>query len=175
MTWAEFQPKRAGPPAKLLLFVAKMKVGVGPGEHSSQGRPNRPLWDRGRDTEHMSRDHEDAVHETLNRIGDRWTIYVVRTLSDGPKRFSQLKRRIKDISSRMLILTLKKLERDGIVVRTAATQRIDYRLTELGLTFLEPVILLLAWADGHRPEVEAARERYDATRPRKPLSVARTG
>jgi DNA-binding HxlR family transcriptional regulator len=151
-----------------------MKLSAAPGDQSNQRRANRPLWDPGRGTEHMSRDHQDAVHETLNRIGDRWTVYVVRTLSDGPKRFSQLKRRIKDISSRMLILTLKKLERDGIVIRTVTTPRIDYRLTALGLTLLEPVDLLLTWADDHRPEVEAARELYDAARPRKPVSVART-
>ncbi len=123
-------------------------------------------------------DHE-LSHDTLNRVGDRWSVYVVRTLSDGPKRFNQLKRKIGDVSSRMLILTLKKLERDGIVARTvqAVTQpsRIDYRLTPLGMTFLEPLVLLLTWADEHRPEVEAARERYDAARRSKSAASVRTG
>ncbi len=132
----------------------------------------RPVRTRARGLLH------ELGHETLNRLGDRWTIYVVRALRDGPRRFNQLKRKIGDVSSRMLTLTLKKLERDGIVARTAdaATQpRVDYRLTPLGMTFLEPLLLLLIWADEHGPEVEAARELYDAARRTEPAPAARTG
>jgi DNA-binding HxlR family transcriptional regulator len=121
------------------------------------------------------KDPDIAVRETLHRVGDRWTIYVVRTLRDGPQRFNRLKRKITNISARMLTLTLKKLERDGIVVRTSATMKatkVDYSLTELGLTFLEPVSALVAWADHHRLQVQAARERYDAARRGKPAQIA---
>src|SRR5450432_3011178 len=113
------------------------------------------------------KDNDRAVRDTLNRVGDRWTIYVVRALRDGPKRFNQLKRKVRKISSRMLTLTLKKLERDGIVARTgalASPSPIEYALTPLGLTFLEPPGALVAWADDHGLEVEAARERYDVSR-----------
>ena len=112
------------------------------------------------------KDSDRAVRDTLNRVGDRWTIYVVRALHNGPRRFNQLKRKVKKISSRMLTLTLKKLERDGIVVRTApaSPSPIEYALTQLGLTFLEPLGALVGWADDHGPEVEAARVRYDASR-----------
>jgi DNA-binding HxlR family transcriptional regulator len=111
-------------------------------------------------------DSDRAVRDTLSRVGDRWTIYVVRALRDGPKRFNQLKRKVRAISSRMLTLTLKKLERDGIVSRNAAASspsRVEYCLTQLGVTLLDPIGALVVWADHHGPEVEAARERYDTT------------
>jgi DNA-binding HxlR family transcriptional regulator len=117
------------------------------------------------DINHTYKDSERPVRETLNRVGDRWTIYVVSALRDGPKRFNQLKRKVSAISARMLILTLKKLERDGIVVRTLAhskSPRVEYRLTQLGRTFLLPIGALVAWAGDHGAEIEAARARYDA-------------
>ena len=123
--------------------------------------------------EHLE-EHEHAARDTLNRVGDRWTIYVVRALRDGPKRFNQLKRKVKAISSRMLTVTLKKLERDGLVARSAAlasSSASEYRLTPLGVTFLDPLSALVAWADDHGAEVEAARQRYDASQRSEPSTL----
>jgi DNA-binding HxlR family transcriptional regulator len=101
----------------------------------------------------------------LDRIGDKWAIYVVDRLGDGPRRFSELNRGIDGITGRMLTVTLRGLERDGIVTRTvhaAVPPRVDYELTELGRTLLETIGQLVAWADAHLGEIEAARAGYDA-------------
>jgi DNA-binding HxlR family transcriptional regulator len=83
-----------------------------------------------------------AVSEVLERVGDKWTVLVVSTLGDGPKRFNELRRSIASISQRMLTLTLRGLERDGLVTRTVfptVPPRVDYELTELGHSLLAPV------------------------------------
>jgi DNA-binding HxlR family transcriptional regulator len=101
----------------------------------------------------------------LDRIGDKWAIYVVDRLGDGPRRFSELNRGIDGITGRMLTVTLRGLERDGIVTRTvhaAVPPRVDYELTELGLTLLDTIGQLVAWADSHLGEIETARAGYDA-------------
>jgi DNA-binding HxlR family transcriptional regulator len=101
----------------------------------------------------------------LGRIGDKWAIYVVDRLGDGPRRFSELHRGIEGITGRMLTVTLRGLERDGIVTRTVhacVPPRVDYELTALGHTLLVPLGQLLAWADEHLGEIEAARTGYDA-------------
>jgi DNA-binding HxlR family transcriptional regulator len=101
----------------------------------------------------------------LNRIGDKWSVYVVSILGDGPKRFSELKRTIDGISQRMLTLTLRGLERDGLVTRTVfptVPPRVDYELTPLGRTLLPPVMALAAWAKANGEQIYAARERFDA-------------
>lgn len=105
-----------------------------------------------------------TAREVLNRVGDKWSVYVVGSLSDGPLRFNELKRRIEGISQRMLTLTLKSLERDGLVTRTVfptVPARVDYELTRLGRTLLEPVLALAKWSEKHRPEIQAARVKYD--------------
>jgi DNA-binding HxlR family transcriptional regulator len=105
-----------------------------------------------------------AVREVLNRIGDKWSVQLVALLQHGPKRFSDLRRSIEGISQRMLTLTLRGLERDGMVTRTifpTIPPRVDYALTPLGKTLLEPILALAAWAESHRFEIQAARERYD--------------
>jgi DNA-binding HxlR family transcriptional regulator len=115
------------------------------------------------------------VRDALSRVGDRWTIHVVRALGDAPRRFNQLKRQLSGISSRMLTLTLKKLERDGMVIRTetpAHSLRVEYRLTPLGTTFLAPIAALVAWADQHGAELEEARERHDSSQRDRTLTVA---
>src|SRR5882724_9596238 len=94
---------------------------------------------------HVSRNGDSAVHETLNRVGDRWSIHIVRGLHERPMRFNQLKRKITDISSRMLAVTLRKLERDGIVSRTTSASSASYQLTPLGVSFLGPVGALVLW------------------------------
>ncbi|WP_224244862.1 winged helix-turn-helix transcriptional regulator [Hyalangium gracile] len=107
-----------------------------------------------------------AAREVLNRVGDKWSVFIVGSLGDGPLRFSDLRRSIEGISQRMLTLTLRGLERDGLVTRTVfptVPPRVEYGLTELGRTLLEPVNALAAWAQNHREAIQAARERFDAS------------
>jgi DNA-binding HxlR family transcriptional regulator len=105
--------------------------------------------------------------QTLDRIGDRWTILVVGALADGPMRFTQLARRIEGISQKMLTQTLRGLERDGLVSRTVHATvpvRVDYELTGLGCTLRAPIAALEQWARDHMGDVLAAREGYDRER-----------
>jgi DNA-binding HxlR family transcriptional regulator len=105
-----------------------------------------------------------AVSEVLARVGDKWTVLVVSALGDGPRRFNELRRALGSISQRMLTLTLRGLERDGLVTRTVfptVPPRVDYELTDLGRSLLEPVKGLGAWALTHRPDIQEARKRFD--------------
>ncbi|WP_406291371.1 winged helix-turn-helix transcriptional regulator [Embleya sp. NBC_00896] len=113
----------------------------------------------------------DASHPTcqlrdvLDRVGDKWSVLVMNLLADGPKRYSELQRRIDGISQRMLTLTLRSLERDGFVDRTVtptSPPRVDYALTGVGATLSDHVAALIAWADAHRDYVADSRLRYDA-------------
>ena len=107
------------------------------------------------------------LREVLDRVGDKWSVLVVLELKEGRQRFNQLKRRIEGISQRMLTETLRQLERDGLVYRTVfAGQplRVEYRLTDLGRTLLEPITALAAWAEQSRPKITAARRLYDRQR-----------
>jgi len=104
------------------------------------------------------------VSQVLGRVGDKWTVIVVTRLGDGSLRFSEIKRQIGDISQRMLTLTLKNLERDGLVTRTVTAvvpPRVDYALTDLGRSLLQPMQALGAWAYAHIGQMDAARARYD--------------
>src|ERR1700757_3970118 len=106
-----------------------------------------------------------AVSDVLARVGDKWTVLVVTTLGDGPKRFNELRRALGSISQRMLTLTLRALERDGLVTRTVTASippRVDYELTQLGRSLLAPVQALGAWALSNRQFIEEARRRFDA-------------
>ena len=108
------------------------------------------------------------VREILERVGDKWSLFVIGRLGDGPQRFTALKRSVDGISQRMLTVTLRGLERDGIVSRTmypVMPPRVEYELTKLGWTLLDAVGALLAWADAHLDEVDAARAAYDARSP----------
>src|SRR5216684_2117103 len=105
-----------------------------------------------------------AVSEVLARIGDKWTVLVVSTLGDGPKRFNELRRALGSISQRMLTLTLRGLERDGLVTRTVfptIPPRVDYELTQLGQSLLKPVNGLGLWARQNRAAIADARRRFD--------------
>jgi DNA-binding HxlR family transcriptional regulator len=105
------------------------------------------------------------VREILDRVGDKWSLYIVGSLREGPLRFNELKRRVEGISQRMLTLTLRGLERDGLVTRTifpTIPPRVDYELTELGRTLLEPVLALVAWVEQSQAAIRDARARYDA-------------
>ncbi|RKG84056.1 winged helix-turn-helix transcriptional regulator [Corallococcus terminator] len=104
-----------------------------------------------------------ATREILSLVGDKWSVMVIVNLAGGAMRFSDLKRAIEGISQRMLTLTLRGLERDGLVKRTVfptTPPRVDYELTRLGQTLIEPVSALAIWAQTHRPEIERAREAF---------------
>jgi DNA-binding HxlR family transcriptional regulator len=106
-----------------------------------------------------------AVSEVLDRVGDKWTVLVVSELGRGPKRFNEIRRALGSISQRMLTLTLRALERDGLVVRTVfptIPPRVEYELTKLGRSLLEPVNGLGLWARRNRATIEDARRRFDA-------------
>jgi DNA-binding HxlR family transcriptional regulator len=105
-----------------------------------------------------------ALGEILARVGDKWTVLVVGVLGDGPKRFSEIRRALGSISQRMLTLTLRGLERDGLVTRTVfptIPPRVDYELTKLGRSLLKPVNGLGLWARQNRATIEDARRRFD--------------
>jgi len=105
-----------------------------------------------------------AVSDVLSRIGDKWSVLVVSRLGDGPKRFNELRRAIGGISQRMLTLTLRGLERDGLITRTVfptIPPRVDYALTALGRDLLNPVSALGAWAIRNQPKIARAREQFD--------------
>jgi DNA-binding HxlR family transcriptional regulator len=105
-----------------------------------------------------------AVSEILSRVGDKWSVLVVKLLGDGSMRFNELRHRIGGISQKMLTTTLRGLERDGFVTRTVTPTippRVDYELTELGRDLLIPVKALANWALRNEPNVQKARERFD--------------
>jgi DNA-binding HxlR family transcriptional regulator len=106
-----------------------------------------------------------AVSEVLARVGDKWTVLVVTVLGAGPKRFNEIRRALGSISQRMLTLTLRALERDGLVVRTVfptVPPKVEYELTKLGHSLLEPVDGLSRWVLRNRTAIEGARQRFDA-------------
>lgn len=107
------------------------------------------------------------IREVLHLVGDKWSVQVVAMLGKGPLRFSVLRRSIEGISQRMLTLTLRGLERDGLVTRhvtPTVPPRVDYELTKLGKTLLEPVLGLVQWAGRNREKLQAARNEFDARR-----------
>jgi DNA-binding HxlR family transcriptional regulator len=106
-----------------------------------------------------------AIASVLARVGDKWSVFVIMTLGDGPKRFNELKRHISGISQRMLTLTLRGLERDGLITRTVfptIPPRVDYELTDLGRGLSKPVQALGEWVFQHKDRIERAREKFDA-------------
>lgn len=106
------------------------------------------------------------VRELLDRVGDKWSVNVIHLLGNGTLRFSDLRRSIDGISQRMLTVTLRGLERDGLVTRTVyavVPPRVDYALTPLGETLLATICDLVRWAEAHTEDVDAARTRYDAS------------
>jgi DNA-binding HxlR family transcriptional regulator len=107
------------------------------------------------------------AREVLQRVGDKWSMYVIDLLGQGTMRFSELNRAVDGITARMLTVTLRGLERDGIVTRTihpVIPPRVDYALTPMGLTLLDAIGALVSWADSHLPEISAAQAVYDARR-----------
>jgi DNA-binding HxlR family transcriptional regulator len=105
-----------------------------------------------------------AISDVLARVGDKWSVLVVTRLGAGSMRFNELRRSIGGISQRMLTLTLRGLERDGLVTRTVfptIPPRVDYALTPLGRDLLEPVSALGDWATRNQAKIARAREKFD--------------
>ena len=113
--------------------------------------------------DHRSQDCR-AVSSVLARIGEKWSVLIIALLGNGPQRFNEIKRAIGGISQRMLTLTLRGLERDGLVKRTVfatVPPRVEYELTDLGRSLWVPVEALGAWARVHLKEIHASREKFD--------------
>ncbi|GAB3562420.1 winged helix-turn-helix transcriptional regulator [Spelaeicoccus albus] len=111
-------------------------------------------------------DDSAFIREVLDRIGDKWTMLTIATLSAGPLRYSDLQASIRGISQRMLTQTLKQLERDGLITRTAYAEvppRVEYALTDLGRSLIEAVTAMTRWAAAHHTEIAANREASDLT------------
>lgn len=105
------------------------------------------------------------IRDVLDRIADKWSLLVIATLERGRLRFSELQAHIPGVSQRMLTLTLRHLERDGLVSRTVYAEvppRVEYELTETGRTLIAPSKAFAEWAIAHHGEIEAARAAYDS-------------
>ena len=119
-----------------------------------------------------------AIRAVLDRICDKWTLLVVAVLEEGRMRFTALHRHVPGISQRMLTLTLRNLERDGLVSRTAYAEvppRVEYALTPMGKSLIPPALALAGWAIEHDPEIQASRAAYDPRPARndQPATAAR--
>ena len=128
-----------------------------PGHCPNTGFDHDPFqWDTREDCE---------VRQILDRIADKWSLLVIALLEDRVLRFTELRREIDGISQRMLSVTLRQLERDGLVRRTVhpvVPPRVDYELTPLGSTLHSTIQALVTWTEEHQNEVAAARAAYDA-------------
>ncbi len=117
--------------------------------------------------DHRSPDCQ-AVNGVLARVGDKWSVLIIVLLGDGAKRFNEIKRLVGGISQRMLTLTLRGLERDGLVTRTVfptIPPRVDYELTPLGHSLWQAVEPLGLWARSHVPDIHKARDKFDRGKP----------
>ncbi|HBZ8152883.1 helix-turn-helix transcriptional regulator [Klebsiella sp. RHBSTW-00484] len=105
-----------------------------------------------------------TTREILDLIADKWSLYIIIMLRNGPRRFNQLRRDVEGISQRMLTLTLRGLERNGLVTRTmypTIPPRVEYELTKLSATLLTPVMGLVVWVDSNKDKIGVARQLYD--------------
>ena len=108
------------------------------------------------------------VRDVLDRIGDKWSVLILKNLEEGPQRFGALRRRIGDISQRMLTQTLRDLQRDGLILRTVyptVPPSVDYRLTRLGTSLMDPLEYLVQWSDRNHQKVRKARVSFDRSAP----------
>ncbi len=125
------------------------------------------MWDGNRKVTKMKDPHNpvcQTISSLLQRIGDKWSVLVVSTLGAGPRRFIELRREIPSVSQRMLTLTLRNLERDGLVSRTVTPSippRVDYELTPLGRSLEGPIAQLQQWALDNVGAIHVAQARYD--------------
>lgn len=114
-----------------------------------------------------------AIREVLHRVGDKWSVLIIDLLGAGPTRFNELRRRIEGISQRMLTLTLRGLERDGLITRTVFPEippRVEYELTALGETLLIPISSLAEWAAENRVSIQDARTAFDSRQRKRPVA-----
>jgi DNA-binding HxlR family transcriptional regulator len=105
-----------------------------------------------------------AVSGVLARVGDKWSVLIIVLLGDGPRRFNEIKRLVGGISQRMLTLTLRGLERDGLLTRTifpTIPPRVDYELTKMGRSLRCAVEPLGSWARAHVGDIRKAQEKFD--------------
>jgi len=112
-------------------------------------------------------DQSCPVRDVLQRFGDKWSILIILTLAPQPRRFGQLRRAIPDISQRMLTQTLRNLQREGMLARQVFPTNppsVEYSLTEIGTSLLQPVGELLRWVEAHRERIHAARRAFDGDR-----------
>lgn len=119
------------------------------------------------ESEPFAFDQPCPIRDVLDRIGNQWSLLIMETLAPGTLRFNALRRDIGDISKQMLSRTLKQLEQDGFVTRTLYPEvppRVEYALTDLGRSFLEPMQQLVAWADQNHRTIVEARRRHEADR-----------
>lgn len=108
-----------------------------------------------------------TVRQVLDRVGGKWSIGILVAASDGPVRFTELERSIEGISRRMLTLTLRNLERDGLLVRTVyptVPPKVEYTATPMARELYDSLITLTTWANRHREDIAASREAYDRAR-----------
>ena len=115
-----------------------------------------------------------TVREVLGRVGDKWSALTIARLGTGTQRFGQLRRDIDGISQRMLTVTLRNLERDGLVSRQIYPEvppRVEYTLTELGTSLHESILGLVQWSENHTTEIQQARTRYDRTTEAAPEGI----
>jgi DNA-binding HxlR family transcriptional regulator len=110
-------------------------------------------------------DPDCPTRRVLDRVGDKWTVLVVLLLSDGPMRFSQLRGHLGRVAPKVLTESLRRMERDGLVTREIFAEvppRVEYSLTDLGRSLIEPIGILSDWAEVHVHRITAAQEAYDA-------------
>jgi DNA-binding HxlR family transcriptional regulator len=111
------------------------------------------------------RDQACTVRQVLDRVGGKWSIGVIVEASQGPVRFTELERKVEGISRRMLTLTLRNLERDGLLTRTVyptVPPKVEYVATPMALELYDALVTLTTWAERHREEIAEAREAYDS-------------
>lgn len=118
-------------------------------------------------------EHPDCgIRDVLDRVGDKWSVLVIVELAGGPRRFRELQRAVDGISQRMLTLTVRRLERDGLVIRTVyptVPAQVDYRLTDTGASLTHLVKALADWSLAHRGVIAQARQTYDTEHPDNPM------
>lgn len=104
------------------------------------------------------------VRDVIDHLGDKWSTLLIMVLAQGPQRFNAIKRAVPDISQRMLTQTLRDLQRDGLITRQVFPTQppsVEYRLSAMGTSLLEPLSVLVAWAEANHPAIREARQAYD--------------
>lgn len=129
-----------------------------------QPATRQPQWPHGGDARDSKLD--ELVREIIGRIADKWTMVVIEALAEhGCLRFNQLTAKVGNVSQKMLTKTVRQMEADGLLVRTVYPQvppKVEYRLTEMGMSLGEAFCGVWLWAERHQQSIEAARQAYQA-------------